>query len=690
MKTMLSAVAAATLLASPAFADVKLDEAFAKASDQALKDKPEDAVKTMQKAVSQCGNCPEGNVMLGRVQEKIGNLDGAGAAYTAAAGGSGAGRAEGLAALADYELRTTAAKTALAHAQQAVEAQATPTTLAALACVLARTDPPKALATAEQAVAAGATSAVAQHSRGAALLALGKTNEALAAFRKAQELDPKYARAAAASAAVLTTQGKGAEAVAAARKAVELEPNSAEAHAILGAALITQNKAQWGDAIAEAQDGAFKNPKNPEIQMIVALIFEADGRYDQAKQAYQRALETDPAFAPGRAAIINAKFRGGDLDGALADALQLAAQQPNSGEAQLKVGEFLLRKENYTVAVAPLEKAVALLPGSAEAHYYLGRAYQFTGKTKEALEPYHKAVELAPNNLDFRTTYGLLLGVNGQHELGIAELRKVVAAPGYKDTAGFTNLGWLYRNIDPPKTQDSIAAYKKAIELDPKNAQAALGLGWAASYAKRYDEAIVAYEKATQLDANLAGQSFKGLAWSYFFKRDFVKSREMLTKADKQGGGDARLDAQLDRIEQLLKEGKSADENVMAAAEKERAAAIALQNKLEAVQDQLKSQNPGTRARAATELARIAGGDAVPILHWMLANDKDYDVRTSVANALGSVGPAARKAYPLLKAIGDEQVMPNPMADKAEMEREQKEITFKKACREAAAKIGRS
>jgi superkiller protein 3 len=689
MKIMLSVVAASAVLAAPAFADVKLDEAFAKASDQNQKGRPEDAVKTMQKAVGQCGSCAEGNVLLGRLQERIGNLDDAGAAYSAAASGVGTGKAEGLAALADYELRTTSAKNALAHAEQAVAAQANPTTLSTLARVLARVDPPKALTTADQAIAANASSAPAHHGRGVALLALGKTDEALAAFRRAAELDPRHARSIASIAVALTAQSKGVEAVAAARKAVELEPNSAEAHAILGAAILAQDPKLWGEAIAEAQDGAFKNAKNPEIQMIVAKIFESDGRYDQAKAAYQRALETDPGFAPGRAALITAQFRGGDLDGALANAIKLAAEAPGNGEAQLKVGEFLLRKENYLAAVAPLEKAVVLLPGSAEAHYYLGRAYQFTGKTKEALEPYHKAVELAPANHDFRATYGLLLGVNGQYEAGVTELKKVVATPGYKDTAGYTNLGWLYRNIDPPKTPESIAAYKKALELDPKNAQAALGLGWAASYGKSYDEAIAAYQKATALDPNLAAQALKGMAWSYFFKKDFPKSRETLEKADKAGAGDSRLEQQLDRVEAILKGGGPVDENAMAEAEKERAAAQALAARLEAVQDQLKSPNAGTRARAASDVARIAGADAVPILHWMLVNDKNYDVRIAVANALGSLGPAARKAYAMLKAIGDDPVNPDVFGTKEAIEREQKEIAFKKACREAAAKIGR-
>jgi tetratricopeptide (TPR) repeat protein len=689
MKISAYAVVLSALLVAPAFADVKLDEAFAKASEQNQKGKPEDALKTMQKAVSQCGNCPEGNLLLGRLQERIGNFEDAGAAYSAAAAGSGPGKADGLAALADYELRTTAARSALAHAEQAVATEANPVTLSTLARVLARLDPPKALITGDKAVAAGAASAAAHHGRGAALLALGRTEEALAAFRKAAELDPSHARAVASIAVALTSQSKGAEAVTAARKAVELAPNSAEAHAILGAAILTQDKNLWGEAIAEAQDGAFKNAKDPEIQMIVARIFEADGRYDQATVALKRALDTDPEFAPARTALIDNQFRRGDLDGALAEATKLVAQFPNNGEAQLKVGEFLLRKENYSAAVAPLEKAVTLLPGSAEAHYYLGRAYQFTGKTKEALEPYRKAVAAAPSNLDFRTTYGLLLGVNGQYEAGVAELKKVVASPGYKNTAGYTNLGWLYRNIDPPKTEESIAAYRKALELDPKNGQAALGLGWAASYSKKHDEAISAFQKSIGIDASLAPQALKGMAWSYFFKKDFAKSRETLLKADGAGAGDSRLEAQLDRIDKIIKEGRSLDEKEMAEAEKERAKAIQLQNKLDALQDDLKSQNAATRARAASEIARVAGGDAVPILHWMLANDKSYDVRTSVANALGSLGSASRRAYATLKAIGDEPVTPDVFGTKEAIEREQKELAFKKACREAAAKIGR-
>ncbi len=95
----------------------------------------------------------------------------------------------------------------------------------------------------------------------------------------------------------------------------------------------------------------------------------------------------------------------------------------------------------------------------------------------------------------------------------------MTSTPGYKDAAGWTNLGWIYRNMD--KAQESIAAYQKALQLDPKQEQAALGLGWAYSYTKDYDKAIQAYQQAIadRPEGALARTRTSGIAWAYVFKR---------------------------------------------------------------------------------------------------------------------------------------------------------------------------
>src|SRR5512143_4287010 len=112
MKRVLAALAAVAVLAAAAAAQSKLDQAVAKAVEQLAKGKPEDAVKTITKAAAEAG--AEGQVALGRIQERVGDLDSAAAAYEQARStASGPGKADVLAAVATFRLRRGKAADAL-------------------------------------------------------------------------------------------------------------------------------------------------------------------------------------------------------------------------------------------------------------------------------------------------------------------------------------------------------------------------------------------------------------------------------------------------------------------------------------------------------------------------------------------------------------------------------------------------
>jgi len=678
------------LLAAPAMADKKVDDAVAKAEDQIAKGKPDEAVKTLQKLVSQMPGSVEAQLALSRIQEKTGDVDGAGTTLTSAVqSASGSGRADALAAQVEFSLRYGSGKDALARAQEAVQGQPTPAALASLSLAQSRVnDFTTALETAEKAVQAGATSAAAHEARGTALLGLGRAADADAAFRKSLELEPKRTSARAGLANALVAENKATEGVAEARKATEEDPKSGEAFATLGAALLAENPKNWSGAIAEAQQGAFLNAKSPVIQTTVGRLFEANNDLEQSLAAYRKAIEVDPGYTPALVALVKIQERKGDLDAALAGARKVAADAPQSGEAQLQLGRILLRKNDFDGAAAALQKAAQLLPNSADAHAYLGTAYQYVRKTPEALAEYKKAVELAPSNLDYRTTYGLLLGIGGQYEQGATELKKVISSPGYKDEAAYVNLGWIYRNMTPAQTQEAVAAYKKALEIDPKSVQAALGLGWAYSYSKSYDESIAAFQKAMELDPDTAGEANNGIAWSFFFKKDVAQAKSYMEKAQGTGRSDARLKAQIERFEQIAAHGGAATEQALAEAEADREKERQQSAKLEGINDALKSKNPGVRAKAAQDLAALVGGGAVPTLAWQLSQDPNWDVRISAAKALGSLGGAARSAVPQLNQALQAQSTVNPLAtSQEELQGAMKEGDFKRAVRDALQKI---
>jgi superkiller protein 3 len=692
MKTACLSIVIA-LLVVPATADEaadtkKVKEAEAKAEEQLQKGKPEEALKTAQKVAQQLPGNPGAHLLLGRVQERIDGAENLEAAAVSVAKAlelsppGSATRADVLATLAGLDLLRGSSRDAAAHAKEAADLQPTPPHFALLARARARAGDTKgALEAADRADQAGAGSAAAHAARGAALLAMKRSDEAAAAFRKAIEADPKLNWGRIGLAFALVASGKGAEAVAEAKKATEADPKSGEAFAAYGLALLVENPKNWNGAIEQAQQGAFLNPHNSVVQYAVGQIFEAADNFDQATVAYKKAAGTDPGFVPTRLAMLRLQVRRGELDAALAEARKIVADAPGNGEALLRLGEILLRKDDNDEALAPLQKAVELVPGSAEAHYFLGRAYHFNARLPQAVESYKRAVELAPSNVDYRITYGLMLGVTGQHETGIAELTKVVQSPGYKGAAAHANLGWIYRNMTPKKTAESIAAYKKALELEPKNAQAALGLGWAYSYSRMWEEAIAAFKKAVELDPKVAGEAHDGIGWCYFFKKDMPGAREHLEKAKAAGRNDVRLAEQIAKVEKLIAE--KASEKIAQEMERE----VETGPDIGAVsRDLMYSKSPEVRRRAAREMTTF-GKEAVPFLEYTAGNDADPEVQAQACRSLGALGAAARKAVPTLKNIVNrERTMPMT-ATAEDIRREGLMEDARRACAEALRKI---
>jgi superkiller protein 3 len=666
MRIQPAAIFALGLLAVPAFADKKLDDAIAKAEEQLQKGRPEEALKGLQRTV-QGSPSTEGWLALSRLQERLGNLDEAMKSAAAAASAPGA-KADAQAAQSSLALLTSSGKEALTFAQEAASA-GSPAGLAALARAQVRVgDGRAALASAEKAVAAGASSAAAHEAKGDALLALGRKDEAIAAYRKALELDPKWNRARLGLASALSAAGQHAEAVAEAKKVTAAEEKNAEAFATLGQVLLAQNPANWNAAIAEAQQGAFLNPKGVNPQVAVGKIFESAGNLDQAAAAYDRALQQDPGLSALRARVLNMKYPVGRVqqkyveakktskEGGLAlskqvlqkdegyqQLVKLAAEQPKNGDLQYQLGLYHLYVEDYKGAAEALEKATQLSPGLAPAWAYLGTALQFTNRTPEAVAAYKKSVELDPGNVPFRSTYGLLACVSGEHATGIAELVKVTSAPGYKESAGFTNLGWCYRNATPKRTKESVDAYRRALELDPKNEQAALGMGWAYSYQQSYDEAIAAFQKAAQIDPSVTAEAMNGAAWCYFFKGDMAKALETLNKAQAAGRADVRLRENIEKLEKLKAQREEYEKEMKRLAE-ERAKGPDVGTLCR----QVAAGDAGSKIRAIRALGD-AGAPAVPCL--IRALDDVPAVRGAAAAELGGMGPAAKQAVPYLMEV---------------------------------------
>jgi superkiller protein 3 len=264
------------------------------------------------------------------------------------------------------------------------------------------------------------------------------------------------------------------------------------------------------------------------VKVAVARLFESQN-VTAARQNYQEALTLDPGYVPARVGLVRMLDREGKTDLALAEARKVAAESPGSGEAHSVLGGLLLRTRDYAEAARVLEIAGRLLPEDASVQAWLGTAYNSTDRRPEAAAAFGKAVQLAPANTDYRATWGLLLGTQGQYDEAIAQLKKVIDTPGYKGEAAWANLGFVYRTMK--RNDEAIAAYQKATEVSPKSGQAWHGLARSLFNATRMDEAMAAYTKTMEFEPKLAGEAHLGLGWCYVFKGDLEQAKASLAKA---------------------------------------------------------------------------------------------------------------------------------------------------------------
>lgn len=152
-------------------------------------------------------------------------------------------------------------------------------------------------------------------------------------------------------------------------------------------------------------------------------------------------------------------------------------------------GMAAMQAKDYPTAIDNFKKAGELDPKQAAVWIQLAQAYDQYANTKTgaerestlqlAAENYLKSLELLPADAGLHNNYGLVLAKQKKFAEAQAELEKAAQLDPPGGGKYFFNLGAV--NINTGQTDPAIAAFKKAVELDPKYAPAWFQLGSALS-----------------------------------------------------------------------------------------------------------------------------------------------------------------------------------------------------------------
>ena len=223
---------------------------------------------------------------------------------------------------------------------------------------------------------------------------------------------------------------------------------------------------------------------------------------DSAMAVLQKAVLRAPEYAPAWARKAEVSLRRFNLEKEprhLADARVSARRaielDKNLAAAQVTMGLIELAAGQRAEAVASLEKATALEPGSVDAVRELANAYDSAGRTQEAARTLRHAIELRPNYWAAYKDLGLFYNHHGRIAEAIAPFKSVIdlTPDNYN---GYSNLGAMYLRLG--RHAEAAAMFEHSLALFPA-AQAYSNLGTVQYFQKRYREAADNYQKALEL-----------------------------------------------------------------------------------------------------------------------------------------------------------------------------------------------
>lgn len=345
--------------------------------------------------------------------------------------------------------------------------------------------------------------------RGAALEALGHTEEALDALNEALLHDPTLGLALQLRVQLLVQRGQYDQAIAEVEAAVAEPALTGALWRAIGEGLA--GAGQIDRALETLHRAIAAMPEDAEAYELLGRILEVSRDADSAIDAYRQAVALDPQRLHISERLGDLLSEAGDDDGAIAaytaalagyraidaDPVRIGAVLVARGRAYDVLGDTAAARADFDAALAlPLSDDHAYL-----AHFYRGRAAFTDGDDEAALADFTWAVESEPADWSAWYYRGRIYDALGDHETAVADLSVAIDLNGdFAWTYYYRAFALSLADQDDRALDD----YDRAIELGMDSAYAYTGRAFSLARLGRNEDALADYDSALTLDPDLA------------------------------------------------------------------------------------------------------------------------------------------------------------------------------------------
>lgn len=407
------------------------------------------------------------------------------------------------------------------------------------------------------------------------LLDLGRADDAVVLLEQLSAKDP--------SASVLGSLGRAyaqkldfPRAETAFRRALEQEPEDPAYLSGLGQALVAQEK--YEPALEMYRKLTVVDASEPNHYVRLAQIYRRLKQYDNAEEALLSAKQRAPGSLEilySEALLYEAEGRFDDAIRVLSDAVSaLKSQSRRGGESSRstlavlyeQLGRLYRETENYTAATSTLRELQTMGPEEdRRARLLIVDTLRASKQIDEALAEANRAREQYPQDSALRSTYAMLLGDAGRTDEG-ATLLKGTLRHTAEDREVYLGLAQVYeRGRRFPEAVDAVQHalkltevaesketeyfllgaiyerwkkldlaeenFKKSLAINPRNGQALNYYGYMlADRGIRLEEAVTMIQRAVD-DDPYNGAFLDSLGWAFFKLRRYPEAEPLLMRA---------------------------------------------------------------------------------------------------------------------------------------------------------------
>jgi len=224
------------------------------------------------------------------------------------------------------------------------------------------------------------------------------------------------------------------------------------------------------------------------------------GRREEAQRLCEQGLArvpSEPMLSHLLAAVL---FSADDVEAARSHIETSVARRPDNAAAHLLAARIARAQKDFDAALSHLDRAIAIAP-QREAFVEKARTLDQAGLKAEAREAWQAILKVIPQHQEAMSRLGRLAFEDRDYATAASLLERATASEA--PASVWFDLGLVRQDLRDYAA--AAAAYRKAIDIKPDHAEAALNLGIVLQESGDPDAAMQAYRTAYHLRPDMFG-----------------------------------------------------------------------------------------------------------------------------------------------------------------------------------------